>query len=84
MHQWHQTTSRVDTLGFPFFTHCTKANVSDDQGWLEMLSHSRDYFRAQPVNIPSYHHLAGQWLSSTDPDRRLARTLSPDHDQDPV
>ena len=22
----------VDTLGFPFFTHCTKANVSDDAG----------------------------------------------------
>ncbi|MEP0791419.1 hypothetical protein NDI42_20410 [Funiculus sociatus GB2-C1] len=22
----------VDTLGFLFFTHCTKANVSDDQG----------------------------------------------------
>ena len=24
----------VDTLGFPFFTHCTKANVSDDAGLL--------------------------------------------------
>ena len=22
----------VDTLGFPFFTHCTSANVSDDAG----------------------------------------------------
>ncbi|WP_369831949.1 hypothetical protein [Chlorogloea sp. CCALA 695] len=22
----------VDTLGFPFFTHCTSANVSDDTG----------------------------------------------------
>lgn len=22
----------VDTLGFPFFTHCTRANVSDDAG----------------------------------------------------
>ena len=28
----------VDTLGFPFFSHCTKANVSDDQGLIEMLS----------------------------------------------
>jgi len=28
----------VDSLGFPFFTHCTKANVSDDQGLIEMLS----------------------------------------------
>ena len=42
----------VDTLGFPFFTHCTKANVSDDQGLIEMLSHNLDYFRAKPVNIP--------------------------------
>ncbi len=42
----------VDTLGFPFFTHCTKANVSDDQGLIEMLSHNIDYFRAKPVNIP--------------------------------
>ncbi len=23
----------VDTLSFPFFTHCTEANVSDDQGF---------------------------------------------------
>lgn len=41
----------VDTLGFPFFTHCTKANVSDDQGLIEMLTHNVDYFRAKPVNI---------------------------------
>ncbi len=42
----------VDTLGFPFFTHCTPANVSDDQGLIEMLSQNLDYFRAKPVNIP--------------------------------
>ena len=42
----------IDTLGFPFFTHCTKANVSDDQGLIEMLSHNLDYFRAKPVTIP--------------------------------
>ena len=28
----------VDTLGFPFFSHCTKASVSDDRGLIEMLS----------------------------------------------
>jgi hypothetical protein len=37
---------------FPFFTHCTKANVSDDMGLIEMLSQNLDYFRAKPVNIP--------------------------------
>jgi hypothetical protein len=42
----------VDTLGIPFFTHCTKANVTDDQGLIEMLIDHLDYFRAKPVNIP--------------------------------
>ncbi|XZN90095.1 MAG: transposase [Microcoleus sp.] len=42
----------VDTLGFPFFTHCTKANVSDDAGLIEMLSKNIDYFKSKPVNIP--------------------------------
>lgn len=42
----------VDPLGFPFFTHCTPANVTDDDGWLEMLILNIDYFQAKPVNIP--------------------------------
>lgn len=42
----------VDILGLPFFTHCTKASVSDDQGLVELLLHNLDYFRAKPVNIP--------------------------------
>lgn len=42
----------VDTLGFPFFTHCTKANISDDWGLIEMLSNNIDYFKSKPVNIP--------------------------------
>lgn len=42
----------VDTLGFPFFTHCTPANVSDDAGWVEMLRLHIDYFKSKPVNIP--------------------------------
>jgi transposase len=42
----------VDTLGLPFFTHCTKASVTDDQGLIEMLSHNLNYFRLKPVNIP--------------------------------
>lgn len=41
----------VDTLGFPFFTHCTKANVTDDQGLIQMLLQNIDYFKAKPVNI---------------------------------
>ena len=42
----------VDTLGLPFFTHCTPASVTDDQGLVELLSNHLDYFRAKPVNIP--------------------------------
>ena len=42
----------VDTLGFPFFTLCTPANVSDDAGLIELLTLNMDYFRVKPVNIP--------------------------------
>jgi transposase len=42
----------VDTLGFPFFSHCTTANVSDDAGLVEMLTLNIDYFKAKPMNIP--------------------------------
>lgn len=42
----------VDTLGFPFFSLCTPANVSDDAGLIAMLTSNLDYFRAKPVNIP--------------------------------
>ena len=41
----------VDTLGFPFFTHCTKANVSDDSGLIEMLELNIEYFKSKPVNV---------------------------------
>lgn len=42
----------VDSLGFPFFTHCTKASVSDDQGLIDMFEQNIDYFKSKPVNIP--------------------------------
>ena len=42
----------IDTLGFPFFTHCTPASVSDDVGLVEMLSQNINYFKSKPVNIP--------------------------------
>ena len=42
----------VDILGFPFFVHCTKASVSDDQGLIEMLSINIDYFKSKPIELP--------------------------------
>jgi hypothetical protein len=41
----------VDTLGNPFFTHCTKASVSDDQGLIEMLTSHIDYFQDRPSEL---------------------------------
>ena len=42
----------MDSLGLPFFTHCTKANVTDDQGLIEMLSINIDYFKSKPAELP--------------------------------
>lgn len=39
-------------MGFPFFSYCSKASLSDDQGLIEMLIHHLNYFQAKPVNIP--------------------------------
>ncbi|WP_339376710.1 transposase [Chlorogloea sp. CCALA 695] len=48
----------VDTLIFPFFTDCTQAHVSDDQGLIQMLSPNLDYFRAKRVNPCEDYHPA--------------------------
>jgi hypothetical protein len=42
----------VDILGFPFFTHCSRANLTDDEGVIEMLSQNIDYFRRKPEDLP--------------------------------
>ena len=42
----------VDTLGFPFFTHGTKASLSDDAALIEMLTKNIGYFKSKPVNVP--------------------------------
>ena len=41
----------VDTLGFPFFTHGTPANVSDDAGLVEMFTQNIECFQLKLVNI---------------------------------
>jgi hypothetical protein len=35
-----------------FFTHCSKASLSDDAGLLEMLKNNTEYFKSKPVNLP--------------------------------
>ncbi|MEG4963975.1 MULTISPECIES: hypothetical protein [unclassified Microcoleus] len=69
---------------FHFSPTLTKANISDDQGLIEMLSHNLDYFRAKPVNIPHITILLDNGYHERDNYRSLAKTLSPNHDQDPV
>ncbi len=49
--KYHELTSRNQQI-FHLFTHCTKANISDDVGLLEMLSDNINYFKSKPVNIP--------------------------------
>lgn len=42
----------VDSLGFPFFTYCTAANVSDDAALITLLLSKLDYFKSKPMNVP--------------------------------
>lgn len=72
----------VDTLGFPFFTHCTKANVSDDAGLLEMLTHNIDYFRSKPMNIPKITILQGSRLSPRASDAGARVGVSANYEKD--
>jgi transposase len=37
---------------YQLFTHCTKANISDDRGLIEMLSDNIDYFKSKPAELP--------------------------------
>ncbi|MBD2309531.1 IS5 family transposase [Chroococcidiopsis sp. FACHB-1243] len=63
----------VDTLGLPFFTHCTSANVTDDQGLVELLSRNLNYLRAKPVNIPKRRVVGDKGYSSGTIRRYLRR-----------
>lgn len=42
----------VDSSGFPLFTYCSKANISDDVGLIEMFKQNIDYFRDKPLEMP--------------------------------
>lgn len=53
----------VDTRSFPFFTHCTKASLSDDAGLIEMLSKNINYLKSKSVNVPCIHYLARPRIS---------------------
>ena len=68
----------VDILGFPFFTLCTPANVSDDAGLIELLTLNMDYFRAKPVNIPKITIMLDQGYHPDKLEQELKKVLKDD------
>ncbi|WP_019501147.1 transposase [Pseudanabaena sp. PCC 6802] len=40
----------VDTLGLPVFSHCTKANISENRGLIEMFGQNVDYTNSSKLN----------------------------------
>ncbi|MDQ3062311.1 MAG: transposase [Acidobacteriota bacterium] len=43
----------VDVLGIPYFVKCTAANISDDEGLLEIIKENKGYF----LNLPEGHSM---------------------------
>jgi hypothetical protein len=43
---WIKRHLLVDILGHPYFVHCSKASMSDDNGLLEIIRENREYFLA--------------------------------------
>jgi hypothetical protein len=42
----------VDSSDFPLFICCTKANISDDLGLIEMFKRHLNYFREKALELP--------------------------------
>ena len=51
---WYKTTNGikrhllVDVLGNPYFVHCTKASMSDDDGLITIIRENKQYFLELP------------------------------------
>jgi transposase len=41
----------VDVLGYPVFTHCSKASETDDQGLINMFIENKEYFINRPKSL---------------------------------
>jgi transposase len=56
---WYKATNGikrhllVDVLGNPYFVHCTRANISDDDGLLAIIEQHQEYF----LSLPPEHRL---------------------------
>ncbi|HYW21916.1 MAG TPA: hypothetical protein VE956_21920 [Nodularia sp. (in: cyanobacteria)] len=74
----------VDILGFPFFTHCTKASISDDLGLIEMLSINIDYFKSKPIELPKITILIDHGYHPEKQTPSVRADLSSNHEQNPI
>jgi hypothetical protein len=71
----------VDTLGNPYFIHCSKASMSDDNGLLEIIRERKEYFLQLPDGLTvlldnGYHqaYLEGE-IEKIDPHLREKITI---------
>jgi hypothetical protein len=74
----------IDTLGFPFFTHCTKASCSDDWGLIEMFIKNIDYFKLKPVCIPKITILLDNGYQLRKTNHSVREDLSIDDDKNQI
>jgi hypothetical protein len=67
----------VDSLGFPLFANCTPANVSDDQGLIQLLTLNIDYFKSKPSELPKKTILLDNGYSSINIDEVSCKLYNP-------
>ena len=74
----------ADTLGFPFFTHCTSANLSDDAGLPIDVNAQHRLLPVETGEHSQDHHLVRSWLSSRASDAGARVGVSADHEENQV
>ena len=74
----------VDILGFPFFTLCTPANVSDDAGLIEFAHAKHGLFSGKAREYSEDYHHAGPGVSPGQIGARTEKGVSPNHAENQI
>ena len=74
----------VDTLGFPFFTHCTSANLADDTGLPFDVDAQHRLLPVQTCEHSQDHNFVRSWLSPRASETGVREDVSPDHEENKV
>ena len=74
----------VDTLGLPFFTHCTSANLSDDAGLPFDVEVQHRLLPVQTYEHSQDYPLVRSWLSPRASKTGIREDVSPDHEENQV